>query len=368
MSDRRSFLVAALVLLSPRLAPAQELAEWRAQLAEQAVRAKAAADAFNHQGDRRIDYDRDIVVGALRVSFVSGTITERDSAAFVAGLAAATENLRTRFGDAGGALTTDGHWLINRVLPRNGRGRAWLEMRRATDWNNRLVVSSPATNDELERIVLSYAGERLVSRTPSLGAYSGSGALRPDGEMYAEVARRLAMSWSGTARRCAAGAIDACSIVVSPFDAKGDPTTYYDPTDFRLVVTTARLPALGDSAYFAARRRCIEGQDSVCARMMDEVEMPDPFNPMVRGTLLTRAIELGGVGAIARAAEKSTAPPLETLAHIAGVSQDSLLASWHDRAFEALDEERGATGFPLWFASLGWGAVFLFAATRRKYL
>jgi hypothetical protein len=101
---------------------------------------------------------------------------------------------------------------------------------------------------------------------------------------------------------------------------------------------------------------------------MDRVNAPDPFNAGARGTLLTYALEIGGNGAVARAAERPDAPSIEAIAHIAGVSRDALLAGWHDRVFRALDETRGARTIPLFFTTLAWSAVLLALATRRRYL
>ncbi len=312
-------------------------------------------------------FDRTILVGSVRVDFVADGLSARDTASIVDGLTAALETLRERHGEAGVALTAGAHWLAYRPDPRRRALRKRIILERAGDRYNSSYVGSPASRSELEQLLLTYAGERLAAITPSLRGFSGWAALRPQAEMYSEVARRLAISWSGAARRCASRALDACAVIVAPFDDRA-PGAYFEPADFRTVIAGARLPALGDSAYFASRRRCVDGVDSVCARMMDEVALPDPFNPIVRGTVLTRAIELGGRGAVARAAERREAPALEALAHIAGVSQDSLLASWHDQTFDTLKAERGATGFPLLFASLGWGALLLFAATRRRFL
>jgi hypothetical protein len=157
-------------------------------------------------------------------------------------------------------------------------------------------------------------------------------------------------------------------VILAPFDAMGQATRYFDPSDFRLVVETSGFPPHGDSLYFDARRRCVKGEDSVCARIIERVALPDPINSQVRGTLLSHAIETGGLEAIARASQKPGAPALELLAHIAGVPADSLLATWRVRVLGALDAERRVAGFPTLFSSIVWGGLLLLAATKRRYL
>jgi hypothetical protein len=254
-------------------------------------------------------------------------------------------------------------------VPNDGR-RLWphIGIQRAGDWTNRTYVTSPISAADVESAVLAFAGEKLALRNKALTAFNGYAALQPERVHYEEIARRIATSWAGSVRRCAAGALDACALVLAPFDANGEATRYFDPADFRQVVSVARMPAVGDSLYFAARRRCLAGEDSVCARVIERVALPDPLNAQVRGTLLAHAIELGGTGAVARAAETSDAPALETLAHIAGVSPDSLLGSWRQRVFDALEDDRGATGVPLLLSSAAWGALLFLASRRRRYL
>lgn len=366
MSEHRLLLAFALALTA-RTAPAQDLADWRRRAAEQIARVAVADSLIKHADDRRT-YDRVLVVGDLRVSYVTNDLSERDTLALRDGLTQATETLRARYGEAGVALAKGGSWSVEFHTPERRGASSVFRFRRASDWTNSgfVAVSLPAR--EIESLVLAYAGERLTKATPSLMSFNGWSALQPEHVQYAEIARRLSTSWAGSVRRCAAGALDACATVLAPFDERGEPTRYFDPADFRTVVASARLPALGDSVYFDARRRCLAGADSVCARVIERVSLPDPLNAQVRGTLVAHAVELGGAGAVARAAERTDAPALETLAHIAGVSADSLLGSWRARVYDALDEDRGAAGFPLLFSSLAWGGLLLLASTKRRYL
>lgn len=377
MSDRRVLLLALLlaltllVVLVPDPARAQTLAEWRAQRDEQAALAVQAGAAFNGRFDRRTDHDRTLVAGGMTFAFASDELDAADSAAIRDGIEAGIVTLRERHGDGAVGLLDGVRWTIDLRRPDRLR-REYFALSVPGQSQYQYGLARPVRAEETLQLLLSFVGARLVATTKSLNAYAGWSALRPDGrmvdEMLAETARRIATSWSGTARRCAAGAVDSCSILIAPFDPSSGPARYYDPVDLRAVVAAARLPALGDSAYFAGRKRCLDGDDATCARIAPSIDVPDPFNPMVRGTALMHAIELGGRDAVGRAREKADAPPLEALAYIAGVSPDSLVASWHARVHRALDEQRGAPEAPLLLASLGWGALFLLVARRRRYM
>lgn len=373
MSDRRVVptilsIVTLALALPAETARAQDLAEWQRRLREQSAAVGAASEAYKASSSDKRVYDRILRVDGLAANFASGDLPAGDSAAIERGFRQALDALRAHHGEAGVALARGGHWTVARQERATRRTRQYIRFERVSEPSQVTGVFSPVNPDEVERIVLGYAGDRLARTTPGLAPYNGYSVLQPDRVPYAEIARRIATSWAGAARRCAAGAIDACAAVLAPFDAKGEATRYFDPADFRAVVASAHLPALGDSLYFDARRRCVRGEDSVCVRVIERLDLPDPFNPQVRGTLLAHAIEIGGEGALARAAESRDSTALEVVARIADVPADSLLASWRTRVFDALDEDRAKTGAPLLLSSLIWGVLLLAVSTKRRYL
>lgn len=369
MSDRRGVCLALLLLaLGAAPAEAQELAEWQQRLAEANSRMVAATDAMKAGSVKRV-YDRMVREGEASVSFVAGDLSARDSVAIARGLANANETLRARFGESGVALTTGARWNVDSYSGSSRRRVLdMVSFQRVGESQTGQTMRKPIDPAVVEGMVIARAGERLVSRTRALNHHNGWAVLQPDDRLYAEVGRRLSTSWAGAARRCAAGAIGACMSVLAPFDPGAEPTRYFDASDFRYVVASARLPALSDSSYFAARRQCIDGADSVCADIVGRVPMIDPLNASVRGTLLAHAIELGGRDALDRAAAHADAPAMEALARIAGVSADSLVASWHARVYAALDEERATTDPSLLLSSVAWGGLLLLVATRRRFL
>lgn len=366
MSDRRWHLLAgALLLLAPLTARAQEAAEWRARLRAQSVISAAASKAYREMNATARTYDAVVRVGDLRVSYKGGELSDADTAAIAAGLRAGIEQLRAWFGAAGASLAA-GAWHAERN-PRRLSDNIRLEnsdASRASEW-----ITSPVKPAEVERFVIGQAGDRFTRRTPALNAYSGWSIFHYARERDTELSRRLATSWAASGRRCAAGSLAACAAVLSPFDTATAVAAHFEPRDYRSVIASGQLPALSDSSFFVARRECLrDGGDSACASIIHRVRAPDPYNASVRGSLLAHAVELGGIGAIARASERPESNSLALIVHISGVSRDSLLSSWHRRTFSALEEHRRRTEFPLFLTSVAWSGLLLLAAFRRKFL
>lgn len=372
-------LVVALVV-APRAATSQSVAAWRARYA----RASAHADSLGaalRRGDSSFALDRTgrLVAGRRTVRFDGTQLSAGDTARIAEGLGRGAEILRSRFGEAGVRLIDGELWEL---YPSDGLGpdgglrwpgpRAWLRPGRLTlapttpgDWE-RLVLDRPIDPAKVANFVVGRAGRSLVQQTPALRWHEGWSALLVDDEHYwSEPPRRLGVSWSVAGRRCASGSAIACRDVLAAFESTGALTRLFDVSDYRTVVASARLPALTDTVFLASRKRCLEGADTACARIAPEVLISDPFGRQIRGTLLTHAIELGGPGAVARltAATGETALPL--LARVAGVSEDSLIATWMQRTRGALDDERG-TDAGLIATTAAWSALLLFLATRRR--
>jgi len=366
MSDRgRHLLAGALLLLAPLSGRAQEAAEWRARLKAQSAITAAASKAYREMNATSNVFDAAVRVGGLSIAFNTGELSDADTAAIAAGLRAGADQLRARFGEAGASLAK-GAWTAERN-PRRLFDNVRLsntDGSRASEW-----ITSPVKTAEVERFVIGQAGDRFTRSTPALLAYSGWSVFQYARERDTELSRRLATSWAASGRRCAAGSLDACAAVLSPFDTATAVAMHFEPRDYRTVIGSGQLPSLSDSSYFVARRECLrDGGDSACARIIHKVRAPDPYNASVRGSLLAHAVELGGTGAIARASERPEANSLALIVHISGVSRDSLLSSWHRRTFSALDERRRSTEFPLFLTSVAWSGLLLLAASRRKFL
>ena len=363
------------LLAVPSAATAQSAAEWR----ERHRRATAYAESLRVEtiGD---EYSRvrrrtgRIVAGERRVRFDPMELSAQDTSRLATGLRRGAERLRATLGAAGVRLIDDDLWD---VFPKHTDERStgigsWftrIDLVLATSTHGdrpRLALTVPIDPDRVADFVVGRAGATLVERTPALHGYEGWTALLTAEEPYwSEVPRRLAISWAAAGRRCATGATAACADVLAPFDPTDALARLFDPSDHRTLVAVGRLPALTDSIFFASRRRCLDGADSACARIVGEVEVPDPFGADLRGTLLTHAFELGGSEAMARIASAPADAALPLLARVAGIPEDSLIASWQRRTSTALDRERG-TGAGLAVSTAAWSALLLLLVALRK--
>lgn len=370
MSDRLRFLLAGTALCAlhgvPAAADAQSVGEWRERL-RLADSTWAASAAFFKTLDERtqVATDREIRAGGRVLRYSSLAISSRDSAAFAVGFTRGRDALRARFGDAGAVLIDSSTWVLSRRRPRL-LGGVRIEVDNYS--GSRRDFRTPVSRDAVERFVIAEAGERLVAMTPALHAFAGSFALRPDWVPSEAIARRLATSWAAAGRRCALGTITACAAVIDRFDPLSATDRYFEPRDYPAVVVGGSVPGTQpDSTYFASRRRCFNGADSACARLLPLIVPTDPFDKETRGSALTLAIDLGGRDAVARIIASPNDEPLALLARAAGVSERALLTTWHARTIAAVSNGPAAT-VPIALSTLAWGALLLFAGTRRRFL
>ena len=371
MSDRLRvlFIGAALSALSaaPAVVGAQSVEEWRERMRIADSAWVASAAFFKTLDERsRLATDREIRAGGRVLRYSSLAMNSRDSAAFAQGFARGRDALRTRFGDAGAALIDSSTWVLSRRRP-SLLGGVSIEADRGYSVSQR-NFRTPVSRDAVERFVVAEAGSRLVAMTPALHAFAGWFALRPDWVPSEEIARGLATSWASAGRRCALGTITACEAVIDRFDPHSATDRYFEPRDYSAVVVGGSLAGIQpDSAYFASRRRCFNGADSACARLLPLIVPVDPFDKETRGSALALAIELGGRDAVARIIASPNDEPLALLARAAGVSERSLLTTWHARTTAAVSNGPAAT-FPVVLSTLVWGALLLVAGTRRRFL
>lgn len=313
----------------------------------------------------RFDGDGEVRSGGRVVRYRTSQISPRDSARIAAGLELGRAQLAARFGDAGTALIDNDIWVITAGRTR----QRWIvELHPQRDPNGaRATLPRPISPASIADFVLAQAGDHLTATTPALRGYSGWTAFLPDQVPSDEIARRLATSWAATGRRCATRAVAACKVVLAPFDDAAGYDHYFDASDVQAVVTSARLPGLPDSVFSVARRQCLKGSNAACSRIIDRIVPTDPFGSSVRGSLLAHAIAVGGADALARLAARPDGPPITILAAVAGLSEDALIASWHDRLFSSVTH--GVTGaIPAFLTTLAWCGLFLLVSLRRRFL
>ena len=382
MSERaRIRSVAALALCGPlcALAPLAHaqgapadtaLAFWQAR--EAALRHEIAqTDSARLRAEGRLP-DRIIRVEDVAIAYAAGTFSARDSAIVAAGIADGLTSLRARHGEVGVALARGARWAVRPATRFRSNLVVGYELDRSDSRVGNAWLPRVFDARDVARIIIGFAGERLTRQVPALASYNGYGVLQPDGRTDAEVARRLALSTSATTRRCWAGAIAACAVVMAPFDPGAPVDRYYAESEYRHVVRVAALPGIGDSVFFAHRRRCLDDSTGValasCESAIRRLALPDPLNPMVRGSLLAHALRLGGRDALTRAGERQDLGAIGLLGHIAGVPEDSLLRSWRRSIGESLARERDPNEAALLLTSIAWGGLLLAATLRRRLL
>lgn len=361
--------VAATLALAPGAASAQSSLELRARADSAQRRAALLREEYRRViaqdapvADRTLSFD------GLTLRYRGIDLGSADSARVVEGVTRGLARLRAGAGAALPALLDTAAWSLD-VRRRGLFGGSDLYVRDGrTNWRH--AVAHPIQAADVEAGLLTRAGDRLVERTEQLRDRMGWFALRPDEAPWGEVARRLATSWAAAGRTCAAGALASCRLVLERYRPTEAVTRYFEPRDFRDVVASGASNAT-DSLFYASKARCLAGADSACARIVREVAPADPFGGAVRGTLLAHAIEIGGDAALARLVERRPADAgleaIPLLAAAAGVSEDSLIASWHRRTFAALEPASGA-GVPLVLSTVAWSGLLFVASRRRRYL
>ncbi len=306
--------------------------------------------------------------GGRSVRIRPGSLTEREQTAIVDGLERADARLRARFGEDLSIFRDTLRW------------KAWY----APSWKLRVFELNVGqamhvggsqrdlwrgpTAEAIESVALTQAVRNFIDRVPTLQRLTGGDFSLSVGDgRFARAGRELALSWASAGRRCAAGSVAACRAVITVRPNARNLTLYFEPSDYRAVVTSGQLPTDADSVLFASRRRCLAGSDSACVNVIPALgKIPDPFSGGLRATLVHHALEMGGMSALARLRERqSETDPLAVLSHVAGVSEDSLLRSWQVRVSERVAAERYSPGRDA-LAAFGWTALVLVGALRRK--
>ncbi len=368
MSDHPRFRVLALALLvgAAPAAHGQTLAEWRATEATANAALGAAAARLSEFRDRRnFGTDAAFPAGTRRVMYVAGKLSSRDSSAIAEGILRAEAVLEERFGATGLALR-DTNSFVAEVDDRRLWGQvALLELARPN--GGREYLQRPVDPNQVTRYVLRLAGDHLVDRRPAFRSYAGFATIVRDTANDADVWRRLATSWAAAGRRCATGAVSACGLIAERFDAATAIDRYFDPSDYRAVMVSARTNMALDSTFQATRRRCLDDESGkACGAIIRRVEPVDPFGPFVRGTMLAKALEIGGRGALDRLDAERSEDPLVLLAAAAGTSTDSVLIAWRNDMRDLVRSGPDRLIKPI-LSSLVWAALLLVVAMRRRF-
>jgi len=372
VSRRLTWIVAlAMGFVQAPLVAQPTAAELRARRIEFERLASARGDSIKQrEADYRALFTDSIVAGGRTVRIIPGQLTADELDALRGGLESAEATLRSQFGNDLTLFRDTVQWRASvDKSTRYGRG---LSVRTGQTW----ATSDPTwtlwqfslRSEAIESIALNAAGRNFVENVPGFYKYTGGAfTLNVRGERLANAGRELALSWATVGRECAAGSPAACRAVltVAPSDARL--TTYFTPADYRAVVTSGELSRDADSTVFASKRRCLDGADTACVRVVKQLaRVPDPFSGGLRATLIEHALRLGGTEGIMRMRGLPPGtPPLARATALAGVSEDSLLRSWQTTLSRSVAASIPAPA-PVGLATFGWVAVVLLAVTRKR--
>lgn len=367
MSDRRrSALLVGLLLLGAATARAQSAAEWRAQRDANRAEAKALRARLDVVERQRDSARTTVEVSGIRVKLSDTTFSDADTAAIAQGIRQAMERLTARYGPGITAYVDRRAWnaytgRMNRFAPR-----AVSLMVPGGSGFDRNEWYRPLRPDRIAAAVEGQVSITVGGRVRELQAYPSRALFRGmrDDEWYV-IGRDLSLSWSSVGRRCAAGNLSACTTLLAPFDSANALDRYFDRSDYRMLGSTAELPANADSATHALRRLCREGVDSACAPVVRKVRITDPTGAQFRGTLAAHAFELAGDSAIVRLGTAPRGASLPLLAHVAGTTPEALVQSWRARVARGLTEGRVGSG-TLALTTAAWCGLFLLIIGRRR--
>lgn len=364
-------LVQAPLAAQTRAAP-PSAAELHARRVEFERIATARTDSIKQmEADYQALFTDSLVAGGRTVRIIPGRLTTEELDEIRKGLESAEATLRRQFGDDLSLFRDTMQWRAS--IDQNNRYRArGLVLRTGNVWQ----MDDPSWRrwqlgvraNLVESIALNAASRNFVENVPAFFKFTGgSFTLNVRGERLANAGRELALSWATVGRECAAGSPAACRAVLTVAPPERRLAFYFTPADYRAVVTSGELSRDADSTVFASKRRCLEGADTACVRVVTQLaRVPDPFSGGLRATVIEHALHMGGTEGITR---MRALPPgtsaLQRATALAGVSEDSLLRSWQTTLSRSVAASIPAPA-PVGLATFGWVAVVLLAVTRKR--
>lgn len=369
MSDRRLACLALLLVSAVAPVRAQTVEDWRLRhdsLARRTRTLRAELDT----ADRRWRRERaTLKAGGLRIEYAGTALTSSDTARLADGVRRGVAGLVLEYGPSAAQLVDTAAWQL--YSNRSFRNVPWLPGRLSLMASSRFGSSHvdlmrPVDVDAVSHYVQGRMGSMIGVRFRELDGYSSASILAGlTPEVWYIAARDLSLSWPAVGRRCAAGNIAACTDLISPFKREGALERYFDRADYRSIVGPAAIPAGADSTTYASRQRCRDGADTACARIVGLVVLPNPLGFIIRQTFAIHAFDLAGSEALTRLGTAPRGDAVVLLAHVAGVTPDSLVRSWRGRMTVALGGGRPGNGAVL-FSTLSWCALLLLATGRRR--
>lgn len=131
-------------------------------------------------------------------------------------------------------------------------------------------------------------------------------------------------------RACYSGSVDACKAALGLTNEPAPLTSWYDAAGRRTLVHGMWPSQMVDRV---ARDRCIAGSDAECLAVLRAdgvLGSEPPASSQARGTLIARAIAIGGANSLDRLVNTSGSVA-DVLAATAAVPVDSVVATWQRR-------------------------------------
>jgi hypothetical protein len=336
---------------------------------------KASADAREALDSARAGTiavaDRTRDLDGVTIRWAEGSFAQSDFDRIVDGIEAARASLDARFGDAGVQMLRG--LRVEIYAPSRQRiRRPPVRIAASTEPNAQgASFAPPVDRAEVTTYILGQVGERLRRSAPALRRYPQTHlSLGDSPHRNALAAAHLAYGNSAPGRQCLEGALGACRAILT--DAEGDRAKdlWYDAEDAPSIVRSTQHYAAPQSgaALATARKSCLEdGLAQACQDVVQILRPVYPYSGLVRGTFVAHAISLGGPDGLSRVIADSAdaTNPIATLARAAGMSEDSLVASWQRELRAARNRERRGT-VPLTASAVIWCALMLIGASFRR--
>jgi len=182
-----------------------------------------------------------------------------------------------------------------------------------------------------------------------------------DSGFYGPLYLELTISPWHRVQDCRRGDLASCRLALG-VDGRDDPTDrWYDASDRRRMVA-GWLP----SEMNGVTTRCLQGQDAACRQALRRLEptlVSTPLGAGARLALLDVVLRRGGTGAYDRLLATRGQPIDTRLAAAAGVSADSVFATWRSRVLSAQPLPVAVSPSSAWVA-VGWCLLLAVLALR----
>lgn len=336
------------------------------------VRSAAATAAYRTASARaRMARSDTVRAAGLEVIVVPRLGSALENARLADGLERGRSLLRQRWGSAADVLVDTTSWRLVGSQRRLASLQALTLASGQAGRRTSIEVRRPIDPARVERFVLRHAGTNITRAIPALEGFAGTDLpLDEPPETYETAARELALSWSSPARRCYAGSIPDCRRILTRAHGQSRLDIWYDPADHRAVATAHAgdiVPT--DTVRHRLRKRCNDGEDAACTALMrsfPEARFPLSTNP--RATFVSHALARSDSAAFSRlraAPAEGTPDVVALLSGATGISEDSLIAGWRDRAHDTLSRSR-PPALPLVAGTAVWGLILFGISTRRR--